>query len=87
VIFFCFCALRLTNRLVIRTESVEFMPFYLTLSTFLMSISFFSYGVLLDDLFIYIPNGAGLILGVIQFLYSYYSRRSSEDSRLPLLVS
>uniref|UniRef100_A0A0E0N1A2 BRX domain-containing protein n=1 Tax=Oryza rufipogon TaxID=4529 RepID=A0A0E0N1A2_ORYRU len=38
---------------VIRSESVEFMPFYLSLSTFLMSASFALYGLLLRDFFIY----------------------------------
>ncbi|KAH7682506.1 solute carrier family 50 (sugar transporter) protein [Dioscorea alata] len=74
--------------LVIRTKSVEFMPFYLSLATFLMSISFFTYGMLLHDFFIYLPNGVGAVLGVVQLLlYAYYSRRSSDISRLPLLVS
>lgn len=75
-------------RLVVRTRSVEFMPFYLSLATFLMSFSFFAYGLLLEDFFIYVPNGVGSILGVIQLLlYAYYSKKSREDSRLPLLVS
>ncbi|XP_048131144.1 bidirectional sugar transporter SWEET2-like isoform X2 [Rhodamnia argentea] len=39
--------------LVIRTKSVEFMPFYLSLSTFLMSTSFLLYGLFNDDIFIY----------------------------------
>lgn len=38
----------------IRTKSVEFMPFYLSLSTFLMSISFFAYGMFKCDAFIYV---------------------------------
>ncbi|XP_039124264.1 bidirectional sugar transporter SWEET2a-like [Dioscorea cayenensis subsp. rotundata] len=75
-------------KLVIRTKSVEFMPFYLSLATFLMSISFFTYGMLLHDFFIYLPNGVGAVLGLVQLLlYAYYSRRSSDISRLPLLVS
>ncbi|KAJ8498337.1 hypothetical protein OPV22_008889 [Ensete ventricosum] len=74
--------------LVIRTRSVEFMPFYLSLATFLMSISFFAYGMLLHDFFIYIPNGIGTVLGVVQLLlYAYYSRKSVEESRLPLVAS
>ncbi|KAA8524042.1 hypothetical protein F0562_010527 [Nyssa sinensis] len=50
--------------LVIRTRSVEFMPFYLSLSTFLMSASFFLYGFFNSDPFIYVPNGMGTILGI-----------------------
>lgn len=73
--------------LVIRTRSVEFMPFYLSLATFLMSLSFFAYGGLLHDFFIYIPNGIGTLLGALQLvLYGYYSRKSrEEESALPLL--
>ncbi|ONI12277.1 hypothetical protein PRUPE_4G155700 [Prunus persica] len=73
--------------LVIRTKSVEFMPFYLSLSTFLMSTSFFLYGIFNYDLFIYVPNGIGTILGIIQLaLYFYYKDSSKEDSREPLIV-
>lgn len=42
--------------LVIRTECVEFMPFYLSLSTFLMSASFAMYGLLLRDFFVYVST-------------------------------
>ncbi|KAK8958268.1 Bidirectional sugar transporter SWEET2a [Platanthera guangdongensis] len=74
--------------LVVRTKSVEFMPFHLSLATFLMSISFLAYGMLVDDFFIYLPNGIGSVLGVIQLLlYAYYSKRSREESMLPLLIS
>ncbi|KAF5200454.1 Bidirectional sugar transporter sweet [Thalictrum thalictroides] len=74
--------------LVIRTRSIEFMPFYLSLSTFLMSISFFAYGVLKEDAFIYVPNGIGALLGIVQLvLYSYYSKSLREDSSEPLMSS
>ncbi|XXG61681.1 hypothetical protein AAC387_Pa05g0228 [Persea americana] len=74
--------------LVVRTKSVEFMPFYLSLSTFLMSVSFFAYGVLKHDLFIYVPNGIGTVLGVIQLaLYTYFSKGLREDSRREPLIS
>ncbi|XP_024020545.1 bidirectional sugar transporter SWEET2a [Morus notabilis] len=73
-------------KLVIKTRSVEFMPFYLSLSTFLMSLSFFAYGMLKYDGFIYVPNGIGSILGLVQLaLYYYFSGTSSEDSREPLI--
>ncbi|XP_015894994.3 bidirectional sugar transporter SWEET2 [Ziziphus jujuba] len=74
--------------LVIRTRSVEFMPFYLSLSTFLMSTSFLLYGLFNSDPFIFVPNGIGTILGIVQLaLYFYYHNSSQEDSREPLLVS
>ncbi|CAI9088883.1 OLC1v1023334C2 [Oldenlandia corymbosa var. corymbosa] len=74
--------------LVIRTRSVEYMPFYLSLSTFLMSTSFCLYGIFSFDPFIYVPNGIGTFLGIIQLiLFAYYKSASSEDSREPLLES
>lgn len=74
--------------LVIRTKSVEFMPFYLSLSTFLMSVSFFLYGLFNYDLFVYAPNGIGALLGIVQLvLYFYYSRVAKEEAREPLIVS
>ncbi|CAK9151752.1 unnamed protein product [Ilex paraguariensis] len=75
-------------KLVIQTRSVEFMPFYLSLSTFLMSTSFLLYGIFNFDPFIYVPNGIGTILGVVQLvLFSYYSNNSREDSREALIES
>ncbi|KAL3643576.1 Bidirectional sugar transporter sweet2 [Castilleja foliolosa] len=74
--------------MVIRTKSVEYMPFYLSLATFLMSLSFFIYGLFKEDLFISVPNGVGAILGIIQLaLYVCYSKSSVEVSRRPLLES
>ncbi|XP_010502075.1 PREDICTED: bidirectional sugar transporter SWEET2 [Camelina sativa] len=75
--------------LVIRTKSVEFMPFYLSLSTFLMSASFLLYGLFNWDAFVYIPNGIGTILGIVQLaLYCYYHRNSTaEETKEPLIVS
>ncbi|KAH9797557.1 Bidirectional sugar transporter SWEET2a [Citrus sinensis] len=75
-------------KLVIKTRSVEFMPFYLSLSNFLMSLSFLAYGMFKDDPFIYVPNGIGTLLGIAQvMLYSYYSTKSGEVSRQPLIDS
>ncbi|AEE75565.1 Bidirectional sugar transporter SWEET2 [Arabidopsis thaliana] len=75
--------------LVIRTKSVEFMPFYLSLSTFLMSASFLLYGLFNSDAFVYTPNGIGTILGIVQLaLYCYYHRNSiEEETKEPLIVS
>ncbi|KAL8468355.1 hypothetical protein ACS0TY_031543 [Phlomoides rotata] len=74
--------------LVIRTKSVEYMPFYLSLATFFMSLAFFAYGLLKEDTFVSVPNGIGAILGIIQLvLYFYYSRSYVESSRRPMLDS
>ncbi|XP_062016655.1 bidirectional sugar transporter SWEET2a-like [Rosa rugosa] len=74
-------------KLVIKTRSVEFMPFYLSLATFLMSLSFSAYGVFKEDPFLYFPNGIGTILAIVQLaLYFYYSSLSKKDLREPLIV-
>ncbi|KAH9749239.1 Bidirectional sugar transporter SWEET2a [Citrus sinensis] len=82
------CMYIFMQKLVIKTRSVEFMPFYLSLSNFLMSLSFLAYGLFKDDPFIYVPNGIGTLLGIAQvMLYSYYSTKSGEVSRQPLIDS
>jgi solute carrier family 50 protein (sugar transporter) len=55
--FFC-----VSQNLVIKTKSVEYMPFYLSLSMSLMSVSFFAYGLLLDDFFIYVRSSFLLLI-------------------------
>ncbi|MFS7984162.1 putative SWEET sugar transporter [Helianthus anomalus] len=73
---------------VIQTRSVEFMPFYLSLSTFLMSTAFLLYGLFNYDPFIYVPNGIGTVLGIGQLaLYFYYNDKSKQGNREPLIES
>ena len=52
--FFVFNLTFVPQNLVIRTKSVEYMPFYLSLSTFLMSTAFFLYGIFNFDPFVYV---------------------------------
>ncbi|XP_059274726.1 bidirectional sugar transporter SWEET2a-like isoform X2 [Lycium ferocissimum] len=78
---------RQTFNLVIRTRSVEYMPFYLSLATFLMSLSFFAYGMFKQDTFIYVPNGIGGVLGIIQLVLYWRYSRPNEEPTTPLLES
>eukprot|EP00271_Cylindrocystis_brebissonii_P019744 TRINITY_DN6195_c0_g2_i1.p1 TRINITY_DN6195_c0_g2~~TRINITY_DN6195_c0_g2_i1.p1 ORF type:complete len:302 (-),score=38.79 TRINITY_DN6195_c0_g2_i1:503-1408(-) len=63
-------------RLVIATQSVEFMPFYLSLMTFLNAVTWMVYAIYTLDVYISIPNAFGVALGAIQlFLYARYHNK------------
>ncbi|XP_057871473.1 bidirectional sugar transporter SWEET1a isoform X2 [Cryptomeria japonica] len=62
---------------VIRTKSVKYMPFLVSLFTTLNALVWSAYSVIAKDIFIAVPNGIGFLLGVIQ-LVVYLIYRSSE---------
>ncbi|KAJ8752995.1 hypothetical protein K2173_008730 [Erythroxylum novogranatense] len=65
---------------VIETESVEFMPFYLSFFTFLSSTLWGIYGLLELDFFIASPSIVGIILSIIQLaLYFKYRKRGIKE--------
>ncbi|XP_068638548.1 bidirectional sugar transporter SWEET6b-like [Aristolochia californica] len=65
---------------VIKTKSVKYMPFYLSLTNFLNGICWTIYGLIYFDPFLVIPNGSGVILGAIQLiLYGCYYKTTNWD--------
>ncbi|KAL7117821.1 hypothetical protein ACP275_03G097100 [Erythranthe tilingii] len=71
-------------RLVIKTKSVEYMPFLLSLFVFLCGTSWLIYGLIGKDMFIYIPNGFGCLLGTMQLsIYAIYRGKKGEIKKLP----
>jgi len=60
-------------RTVIKTKSVKYMPFFLSLFVFLCGTSWFIYCLLGNDPFVSVPNGVGSVLGAMQLiLYAVY---------------
>ncbi|KAL7111146.1 hypothetical protein ACP275_05G069500 [Erythranthe tilingii] len=55
-------------KMVITTKSVEYMPFFLSLFSFLNGISWTAYALIRFDIFIVAPNGMGSLLGLAQLL-------------------
>ncbi|PON74486.1 SWEET sugar transporter [Parasponia andersonii] len=69
-------------RTVIKTKSVEFMPFFLSLFVFLCGTSWFIYGLLGGDPFV--PNGFGCGLGATQLiLYFIYRDKGTSKQATP----
>ncbi len=66
-------------RLVVRTKSVEFMPLPLTLACLACSVLWATYGLLVADVWIVVPNVAGLACSAAQvFLWCWYCRGAGE---------
>ncbi|KAG5230132.1 hypothetical protein OIU76_022170 [Salix suchowensis] len=67
-------------RMVIKTKSVKYMPFYLSLANFTNGLIWLIYGLLDFDINLVLPNGLGALSGLIQLiLYGIYYRSTKWD--------
>ncbi|CAH9112810.1 unnamed protein product [Cuscuta europaea] len=65
---------------VVKTKSVEYMPFNLSFFLTLTAVMWFGYGLLLKDMCIAIPNVLGFGLGMIQMvLYGIYKNKKPAE--------
>ncbi|WVZ98166.1 hypothetical protein U9M48_043635 [Paspalum notatum var. saurae] len=75
IIIYTWFAPREKKKQVIKTKSVEFMPFYLSVFSLLTSFTWMLYGILGKDLYLTVPNSTGCLTGILQLVvYCIYSR-------------
>lgn len=67
---------------VIKTKSVKYMPFWLSLTNFLNGLCWTTYALIHPlDIYVLVSNGIGVVSGVVQLiLYAcYFSRKGEND--------
>ncbi|XVE90078.1 hypothetical protein DITRI_Ditri20bG0048200 [Diplodiscus trichospermus] len=69
-------------RQVIRTRSVEHMPFFLSFFLSLCGIVWFFYGLFIKDFFIALPNGLGFLLGIAQMTLYVIYKNATKDAEI-----
>ena len=73
-------------RQVIKTRSVEYMPFTLSLFLTLCATSWFFYGFFVKDFYIAVPNVMGFLFGIVQmilyFIYKDVQKNVTVNTKL-----
>ncbi|XP_022961545.1 bidirectional sugar transporter SWEET16-like [Cucurbita moschata] len=73
-------------RNVIKTKSVEYMPFLLSFFLFLNAGVWSAYAILVKDIYILVPNGIGFALGTVQLiLYGMYKDKSKSTKSTEMM--
>ncbi|CAK9330323.1 unnamed protein product [Citrullus colocynthis] len=68
---------------VIKTKSVEYMPFALSFFLTLNAVMWFFYGLLLKDYYIALPNVVGFVFGIIQMVL-YVIFKNAKPTNIPI---
>ncbi|KAL5851011.1 hypothetical protein ACOSQ4_009024 [Xanthoceras sorbifolium] len=68
---------------VIKTKSVEYMPFWLSLFLFLNAGVWSIYSVLVKDIYIGVPNSIGFVLGSAQLIIYVIYKNKSKSTKPP----
>ncbi|KAH0982283.1 hypothetical protein GBA52_009460 [Prunus armeniaca] len=67
-------------KMVIKTKSVKYMPFYLSLTNLCNGIVWTIYALLKFDPYLLLPNGLGAVSGAVQIiLYATYNKTTNWD--------
>ncbi|KAI3703489.1 hypothetical protein L1987_73602 [Smallanthus sonchifolius] len=64
-------------RTTIKTKSVEYMPILLVFSLFLNGCVWFTFALMVTDIFVIVPNALGILLGSIQLIVYLKYRNST----------
>ncbi|XP_022761225.1 bidirectional sugar transporter SWEET17 isoform X2 [Durio zibethinus] len=68
---------------VVTTKSVEYMPFFLSFFLFLNGGIWAFYALLVQDIFLGVPNGIGFLLGTAQLLlYAIYRNAKRSNNKI-----